>query len=150
MAFHVFLFLLVFFLLLSLALLWRLRWFHLQPSHSQADRRRTLVQRLLKPRSLDDCPACRLASTPASSGGPVPALVRPWREVKSWRGAPRRIPTEGSPVSTRSAHTSGSPMLTFMLWLGMASMAGPSRFRPLGVRPAAPPSVLDVTRSCIG
>ena len=95
MAFHVFLFLLVFFLLLSLALLWRLRWFHLQPSHSQADKRRTLVQRLLKPRSLDDCPACRLASTPASSGGPVPALVRPWREVKSWRGAPRRIPTEG-------------------------------------------------------
>ena len=95
MAFHVFLFLPVFFLPLFLTLLWRHCWFHLQPSHSQADRRRTLVQRLLKPRSPDDCPVCRLASTGASSGGPVPALVRPWREVKSRRGAPKRIHTEG-------------------------------------------------------
>ncbi len=93
MALHVFLFLLVFFLILSLALLWRLCWFHLQPFHSQAARRRTLVQRLLKPRSPDDCPACRLASTPSLGVEPPP--VRPWREVKSRRGAPKRIPTEG-------------------------------------------------------
>ncbi len=43
----------------------------------------------------DDCPACRLASPAASSGGPVPASVRPWREVKSRWGAPKRVNTEG-------------------------------------------------------
>jgi IS1 family transposase/transposase-like protein len=95
MAFHVFLFLLVFFLLLSLALLWRLSWFHLQPSHSQAAKRRTLVQRLLKPRSPDDCPACLLASTRSPGAEPVPAPMRPWREMKSRRGAPKRVNTEG-------------------------------------------------------
>ncbi len=56
--------------------------------------RRTL-HRLLKPRTPDDCPACRLASTAASVGGPLPASVRPWREVKSRRGAPKRIDTAG-------------------------------------------------------
>jgi hypothetical protein len=95
MAFHVFLFLLVFFLLLSLALLWRLSWFHLQPSHSQAAKRRTLDQRLLKPRSPDDCPACRLASTRSLGAEPVPAPMRPWCEMKSHRGAPKRVNTEG-------------------------------------------------------
>ena len=93
MAFHVFLFVLVFFLTLSLALPWRLCWFHLPPFHSQAARRRTLVHRLLKPRSPDDCPACRLASTPALGVEPPP--VRPWCEVKSRRGAPKRIDTQG-------------------------------------------------------
>jgi transposase-like protein/IS1 family transposase len=95
MAFHVFLFLLVCFLLLSFALLWRLDWFHLQLSHAQVARRRTLVQCLLKPRSPDHCPACRLASTASSGGEPVPAPVRPWREVKSRRGAPKRVNAEG-------------------------------------------------------
>jgi hypothetical protein len=33
-----------------------------------------------------DCPACRLAS---------PLSVRPWREMKSRRGAPKRVNTEG-------------------------------------------------------
>src|SRR5258708_12899919 len=97
MAFYVFLFLLVFFLLLSLALLWRLSWFHLQPSHSQAAKRRTLVQRLLKPRSPDDCPACRLASTPSSGADPVLAPMRPCRPLKSPPAPPTPRPTAGSP-----------------------------------------------------
>ena len=68
MAFHVFVFLLVVCLLLSLALLWRLYWLHLQPSHSRGGAKRTTLHRLLKPRSPHDCPACRLASTPSSGG----------------------------------------------------------------------------------
>src|SRR5215472_2529169 len=95
MAFHVFLFVLVFFLTLSLALPWRLCWFHLPPFHSQAARRRTLVHRLLKPRSPDDCPACGLASSVSAGADPSPQLVRPWSEVKSRRGAPKSIDTEG-------------------------------------------------------
>src|SRR6266446_8684498 len=54
-----------------------------------------VIHRLLKPLTPDDCPACRLASTPSSSAGPAPAPVRPWCEVKSRQGAPKRIPTEG-------------------------------------------------------
>jgi IS1 family transposase/transposase-like protein len=95
MVFYVFLFLLVVLLLLFLALLGRLTWPHLQRSHASAGSRRALVHRLLKPRTPDDCPACRLASTASSGVEPVPAPVRPWREVKSRRGAPKRIDTEG-------------------------------------------------------
>jgi hypothetical protein len=92
MGIQVFVFLLVFFLILSLALLWHLSWLHHQPSHSQAGRRRTLVHRLLKPRTPLDCPLCRLCS---SDVRPASAPVRPWCEVKSRRGAPKRIHTEG-------------------------------------------------------
>ena len=95
MALHVFVFLFLVCLLLSLALLWRLYWFHLRPSSSRGGAKRSTLHRLLKPRSPDDCPACRLASTPSSGGGPAPAPVRPWCEVKSRRGAPKRVNTEG-------------------------------------------------------
>jgi transposase-like protein/IS1 family transposase len=81
-------------LLLSLTLLWHHDWFYLRPSSQGAARRGTL-HRLLKPRTPDDCPVCHLAS-PASSGRePAPAPVRPWSEVKSRRGAPKRVNTEG-------------------------------------------------------
>jgi hypothetical protein len=86
MALYALLFLFVVFLL-SLALLWRLGWLHLQTSSSRGGAIHSTVQRLLKPRTPDECPACRLASTPSSSGGPVPAPVRPWSEVKCRRGA---------------------------------------------------------------
>ncbi len=92
MGLHVYSFLLVLFLILSLGLLWRLCWLHLQPSNSQAGKRRTLVHRLLKPRTPLDCPICRLNS---SGVRPTSAPVRPWPEVKSRRGAPKRIHTEG-------------------------------------------------------
>jgi hypothetical protein len=97
MAFQVFLFvfLLVVCLLLCLALLWRLDWFPLRPSCSRGGAKRSTLPRLLKPRCPDDCPACRLASTASTGGGPAPAPVRPWREVKSRRGAPKRVNTQG-------------------------------------------------------
>ena len=96
MAVHVCVFLLVSFLLLSLALLWRLCWLHHDPAQTRAAAKmRTMLHRLLKPRTPDDCPVCRLASPAPSGGEPAPAPVRPWSEVKSRRGAPKRIPTEG-------------------------------------------------------
>ena len=95
MVLHVFVVLLVVCLLLCLALLWRLDWFPLRSSSSRGGAKRTALQRLLKPRTPDDCSACRLAFTPASAVGPTPAPVRPWREVKSRRGAPKRVNTEG-------------------------------------------------------
>jgi hypothetical protein len=94
MAVHVFLFLLVFFLL-SLALLWRLGWLHLPTSSSRGGVIHSTVHRLLEPRTPLDCPACRLASTASSSVEPAPAPVRPWCEIKSRRGAPKRVNTQG-------------------------------------------------------
>jgi len=92
---HVYVFLLVVCLLLCLALLWRPDWLHLQPGSSRGGARRSTLHRLLKPRSPDDCPTCRLASTPVSGGGLASTPVRPWPEVKSRRGAPKRIDTAG-------------------------------------------------------
>ena len=86
----------VFFLLFSLALLCALCWSHRGPAQSRAEASvHSRLPCVLKPRCPDDCPACRLASTASSGAGPVPAPVRPWREVKSRRGAPKRINTEG-------------------------------------------------------
>ncbi len=68
---------------------------------------RTTVQRLLKPRSPLDCPACRLASTLSSGVKPAPPPVRPWREVKSRRGAPTRVKTEGFACPNRKCLYSG-------------------------------------------
>ncbi len=94
MSVHVYVFLLVV-CLLCLALLWRRDWFPLRLSSSKGEAKRTTLQRLLKPRCPDDCTACRLASIPSSGAGPAPTPVRPWPEVKSRRGAPKRVNTEG-------------------------------------------------------
>ncbi len=86
----------VFLLLFSLALLCSLCWPHHGCAQSRAVAKiRTRLQRHLKPRSPHHCPACRLASTPSSGERPSPLPVRPWREVKSRRGAPKRVKTEG-------------------------------------------------------
>jgi transposase-like protein len=108
MTVHVFVFLLVSFLLVSLVLLWRLCWLHHGPAPARAaGKLHSRLHRLLKPRSPDDCTACRLAS-PASSGGwPAPAPERPWSEVKSRRGAPKRVNTEGFACPNRTCLYSG-------------------------------------------
>lgn len=95
MSLHVFVFLLVVCLFLSLTVLWRLDWLQFRSSSSRGGARRCRLPHQLKPRSPDDCPACRLATTSSSGGRSATAPVRPWREVKSRRGAPKRIDTEG-------------------------------------------------------
>ena len=95
MVLHVFVVLLVVCLLLCLALLWRLDWLPPRSFSSRGGAKRTTLQRLLKPRTPDECSACRLASTPSSAVGPAPAPVRPWREFKSRQGAPKRVNTDG-------------------------------------------------------
>jgi IS1 family transposase/transposase-like protein len=93
MAFHVFLFLLVSFLRPCLLRLWSLCWPHPGPGQSRAvAKMRTTLQRLLKPRTPLDCPVCRFASPDVI---PTSAPIRPWRQVKSRRGAPKRVNTEG-------------------------------------------------------
>jgi hypothetical protein len=53
------------------------------------------AQRLLKPRTPHDCLACLLCCAHSSGTGLAHAPVRPWREIKSRRGAPKRIDTQG-------------------------------------------------------
>ncbi len=95
MAFHVFVFLLLFFLMLSLAWLGRLSVLHQGLAHWRAGALHPVVHRLLKPRTPRDCPACCLSSPFAAGAGPSPLPVRPWCEIKSRRGAPKRIDTQG-------------------------------------------------------
>jgi len=107
MVLHVFVFLHMVCLLLSLALLWCLDWLHFRPSSSRGRTKRTTLQRLLKPRTPLDCPACRLASTASSGVEAASPPVRPWREVKSRRGAPKRVNTEGYACPNRKCRYSG-------------------------------------------
>jgi hypothetical protein len=105
---HVFLLLFLFLFILSLAPLCHLSWPHHGPPHSRAVAKiRTTVQRLLKPRSPLDCPACCLASTLSSVVEPAPLPVRPWREIKSRRGAPKRVNTEGFACPNRKCLYAG-------------------------------------------
>jgi transposase-like protein len=94
MTHHVVFHLLLCVLMFSLARLCFLCWPHHGPAKLAAAKR-TPLHRLLKPRSPPDCPACRLASTLSPMVVPAPATVRPWREVKSRRGAPKRVNTQG-------------------------------------------------------
>ena len=50
--------------------------------------------RYWRPRTPDDCAHCRQARD-LPQDAPPPSVIRPWRDGRSRRGAPRRIPTEG-------------------------------------------------------
>jgi hypothetical protein len=71
MALHVYVFLLVVCLLFSLALFWRLDWFHFRPSPSAVASRRSPVHRSL-------CPAAQMIVPPVDSP-PLPRRVRSQR-----------------------------------------------------------------------
>ena len=85
---------LVFCLLSGIAL--RVRQHHTQQDRPSATATR---QRLLKPRTPEDCPACRRLPAEAA---PAPPSPRPWRELKSRRGAPKRIATDGFACPTQA------------------------------------------------
>ena len=118
MSVHMFLLLLVVGLFLLLVKLGRLDWLHLRPSYSPGWVKRSRLPRLLKPRCPDDCPACHLASAASSAAGPTPLPVRPWREVKSRRGAPKRISTEGFACPNRQCSSFGNTDAQFHALVG--------------------------------
>ena len=106
MTLHVFFLLLLFVLMFSLARMCSFCWPHHGPAQSAAAKR-TPLHRRLKPRSPHDCPTCRLASTLSSVAEPMSPPVRPWREVKSRRGAPKRLNTEGFACPNQQCPYSG-------------------------------------------
>jgi hypothetical protein len=107
MTHHVFFLLLLCVLLFSLARLCFLGWSDHGPAQSRAAAKCTLLHRFLKPRSPHDCPACCLCSTVSAGAGPSPLPVRPWSEVKSRRGAPKRVNTEGFACPNQGCPYSG-------------------------------------------
>ena len=68
----------------------------------QSDTPAVTVQRLLKPRTPDDCPACRRQTSLSSSARAALPPPRPWCELKSRRGAPKRIATDGFACPNRA------------------------------------------------
>jgi IS1 family transposase len=63
------------------------------PSHTAVITSR--IQRLLKPRTPEDCPACRQPQALPTRVLPTCLPIIPWCERKSRRGAPKRIATHG-------------------------------------------------------
>ena len=96
-------------IVLLLGVLWlivrRAGRYHIQLNHSSAT---TIRQRLLKPRTPGDCPACRSQPVLPPSAPALPPAIRPWSEVKSLRGAPKRITTDGFACPNRA----GAPFLS--------------------------------------
>jgi len=107
MLLQVFLLLLLSFFMLYLAQLCHLYWTRHWFPHPKAVALHSAVHRLLKPRSPDDCPACRLSSTLSTGVEPAAPPVRPWREVKSRRRAPKRVNTEGFACPNQQCPYSG-------------------------------------------
>jgi hypothetical protein len=83
-------------LLFVVVLVWLVgTWHHRHYAQGHSAILITAVPRLLKPRTPDDCPACRQQHTTALAPAPARPPIRPWREVKSRRGAMGRIDTQG-------------------------------------------------------
>jgi len=81
-------------LVLSIVLLWLLwHWPRLWP-HRHTTTVTAARERLLKPRTPADCPACRQAGATATAPPPSRISLTPWRERKSRRGAAKRILTQ--------------------------------------------------------
>jgi hypothetical protein len=99
-------------LLLALVLLLFGVWLYQRSRCSQASScpqaaHHALVPRRLRPRSPLECPACCLASGSSQEKEPTRAPMRPWRELKSRRGAPKRVNTQGVACPNRACSYSG-------------------------------------------
>ena len=145
-----FLLLLSFCFIFCLTWLWHRDWVHQGLPHLTAKTAHPLVHRLLKPRTPLDCSACRLASTASSAGERAPASVRPWREMKSRRGAPKRVNTEGFACPNPQCAYCGITEAHIHALVGDGRHGQAERIQTFRCRPAAPPSVRDGTHRCTG
>jgi hypothetical protein len=84
--------------LVCLAWVWRRRLHPLSQSTVIA----RPIQRLLRPRTPHDCPACRQQATAPTHAPSTCPPISPWSERKSRRGAPKRIVTQGFACPNRS------------------------------------------------
>ncbi len=91
----------LFLLVLTFSVLWLVwlwlvwLWRSSQPPQSQPAATKTTLQRLLKPRTPDDCPQCRQEKASSAPEASTRSPIRPWSEVKGHRGRPKQIDTQG-------------------------------------------------------
>jgi hypothetical protein len=94
-------------------------------------------------------PPVAKARAHSSVVGPVPLPVRPWREIKSRRGAPKRVNTEGFACPNRTCSSSGITdahiPASFWRWHAWSGFA---HRRPFAALPAARRSLLGATLLC--
>src|SRR5262245_41203633 len=83
--------------IIAIGLIWL--WHRRQQPHSSPVAAH--LQRLLKPRAPDDCLACCQHATPTASPTSHPTVI-PWSALKSRRGAPKRIGTQGFACPNRT------------------------------------------------
>jgi hypothetical protein len=125
--------LLVCFFMLPVAWVCYLYRSHHSPSHSN-ERLRSLVHCRLKPRSPLACPLCCRSSARLSSQKLPPLAVRPWREIKSRRGAPKRVTTEGFACPNGACQydgiTDAQVLASSGRWQPWANRADPDLSRP--------------------
>lgn len=94
------------FFMLAVACLCYLCRSHHGPARSET-RLKSFVPRRLKRRSLLACPACCRSAARSSGQELSSRAVRPWREIKSRRGAPKRVMTEGFACPNRACQYYG-------------------------------------------
>src|SRR5215469_15151170 len=143
-----YLFLLLFFLMLCLAQIWHFDLPHHYSARSSRGAAHAMVQRLLKPRNPGDCPICRLSCTFPLVVGLAPAPIRPWREVKSRRGAPKQINTEGSACPNHECSYFGITDSHIHALVVDGKHGHAERIQPFRVLPATPRSVPNATPHC--
>src|SRR5258708_4004709 len=80
---------------------------HDAPAEADAALKRPPPHLLPNPRTPLACPACSLSCAHSSVVGPAPSPVRPWREMKSRQGAPKRVNTEGFACPNQQCPYSG-------------------------------------------
>ncbi len=101
MLLHVFLSLLMSLFILAVVWLSHRYRLHHGPAHGTGASR-SLLPRRLKPRTPLDCPACCLSASRSLSQRPESVPVRPWQEIKSRWGAPKRVKTAGFACPNRA------------------------------------------------
>ncbi len=89
-------------LVLSIFVLWLVWHWTQQRLHHQMATLTAARERLLKPRTPADCPACRQERATSVERPPTRVPVTPWRARKSQRGAPKRIATQGFACPNRT------------------------------------------------
>ena len=94
MALHVFVFLFVCCLLISLALLWRLDWFPLRPSSSRGRAKRSTLHRSLCSTRHTIVPPVDSASLFRRLECQLQRMSRPWCKVKRRWGSTKQVNTE--------------------------------------------------------
>jgi hypothetical protein len=93
-------------LIALVSLIW-LAWFWGRSrSATVLEKAKEKVERNLRARTPEDCPDCSRTENKSSSVGQG-REVRSWREVKSRRGAPKRVKTEGYACPNRDCEYCG-------------------------------------------